>query len=72
MSISSTALGDGPKGAKPLAVTVKIACQLVGIGNTKMWELIRDGRVSTVCIGRRRLVIFASLEALLSPETKAA
>ncbi len=50
---------------KPLAVTVKTARGLLGIGNTKMWELIRAGLVDTATLGRRRLVIFASLEALL-------
>jgi hypothetical protein len=54
-----------PQGAKPLAVSVKTACKLVGVGNTTMWALIKLGRVQT-SIGRRRLVIYASLESLLS------
>ena len=29
-----------PQGTKPLAVSVKIACKLVGVGNTTMWALI--------------------------------
>jgi hypothetical protein len=37
-----------------------------------MWALIKDGRVKTVRIGRRRLVIYASLEALLGQEAGAA
>ena len=57
---------DAGKGIKPLAVPVKTACRLVGVGNTSMWALIKAGRVKTVSIGRRRLVIYASLEALLS------
>jgi excisionase family DNA binding protein len=55
-----------PQGAKPLAVSVKTACKLVGVGNTTMWALIKLGRVQTISIGRRRLVIYASLESLLS------
>lgn len=58
--------------AKPLAVQVKTACELIGVGNTTMWALIKDGRVKTVRIGRRRLVIYASLEALLVLEAGAA
>jgi excisionase family DNA binding protein len=58
--------------AKPLAVPVKTACKLVGVGNTMMWALIKDGRVQTIRIGRRRLVIYASLEALLIVEAGAA
>jgi len=57
---------------KPLAVPVKTACKLVGVGNTTMWALIKDGRVKTVRIGRRRLVIYASLETLLILEAGAA
>jgi excisionase family DNA binding protein len=52
---------------KPLAVPVKRACKLMGVGNTTMWGLIKAGRVKTICIGRRRLVVYTSLESLLSP-----
>jgi hypothetical protein len=57
---------EAGKEIRPLAVPVKTACQLVGVGNNSMWALIKAGRVKTVSIGRRRLVIYASLEALLS------
>jgi len=49
-------------------VPVKIACKLMGVGNTTMWSLIKTGRVKTVKIGRRRLIIFSSLESLLAAE----
>jgi excisionase family DNA binding protein len=70
MSIPSTGLSDYE--AKPLTVSVKTACKLVGVGNTTMWELIKEGRVKTVRIGRRRLIIYASLEMLLVSEAGAA
>jgi hypothetical protein len=67
MSTCKTAVPDKPdEGFKPLAVPVKTACQLIGVGNTSMWTLIKTGRVKTVSVGRRRLVIYASLEDLLS------
>jgi excisionase family DNA binding protein len=59
---------DAPQNSKPLAVSVKTACRLLGIGNTKMWELIRNGRVQTAPLGRKRLVIYRSLERLLAPK----
>jgi excisionase family DNA binding protein len=66
MTIHCTAVPrDAPEDVKPLAVPVKTACRLVGVGNTTMWALIKSGRVKTVSLGRRRLVIYASLEALL-------
>jgi excisionase family DNA binding protein len=58
--------------AKPLAVTVPTACRLIGVGNTKMWELIKLGRVKTTRVGRRRLVLYSSLEALIAPDAGAA
>jgi hypothetical protein len=72
MPISRAALSDdGLQGIRPLAVPVKIACRLVGVGNTTMWGLIKAGRVKTVSIGRRRLVIYVSLESLLVDEAEA-
>jgi excisionase family DNA binding protein len=71
MSTCTTGISlDRLEGAKPLAVTVRNACKLLGIGNTTMWALIKTGRVKTVSIGRRRLVIYSSLELLLTPEAE--
>jgi excisionase family DNA binding protein len=46
-------------------VPVKMACQLVGIGNSTMWKYIKEGRVKTISLGRKRLVIYESLEQLV-------
>ena len=68
MTIYATGmLLDEPESAKPLAVPVRTACKLIGVSNTTMWALIKTGRVKSVNIGRRRLVICASLESLLAP-----
>jgi len=61
------ATARGPPAIKTLAVTVKTARQVTGLGNTTMWALIKSGRVKTVSIGRRRLVVYASLESLVGP-----
>ena len=67
MTIHATGISyDAPESARPLAVSVKTACKLVGVGRTSMWALIKSGSVKTVSIGRRRLIIYASLETLLS------
>lgn len=49
---------------KPLAVPVDTGCSLIGVGRTKMYELINEKRVRTITIGRRRLLVYESLEAL--------
>jgi len=50
---------------QPLAVTVREACRLTGIGRTLLYDMIRDGRVKALRLGRRRLVTTASLNALI-------
>ena len=50
---------------KPLAVTVRHGREILGIGHTKFYELIGDGRIQTKMIDGRRLVIYSSLEKLL-------
>ncbi len=52
---------------QPLAVTISDTCRITGLGRTKVYELIAEGKLKTVAIGRRRLVIFESIEALLRP-----
>jgi hypothetical protein len=55
---------------KPLAVTVKNACEIIGVGHTTMWSLIKDEKVQTFSIGRRRLVVYSSLETLLQTDRR--
>lgn len=50
------ATDPAPHGLAPRAVSVEAAAELLGIGRTTMFGLIRAGEVETVCIGRRRLV----------------
>ena len=57
-------------GLKPITVTVQTARDLLGVRNTLIWAMIKDGRIRTVNIGRRRLVLYSSLEAIT--EAKAA
>ena len=52
---------------RPLAVSVRTACALLGLGNAKMWELIKGGHIETIRVGRKRLVVYASLEELVEP-----
>jgi excisionase family DNA binding protein len=47
-----------------LCVSIKEAAHSLGIGRTKIYELIADGRLETVKIGRRTTVRTASIRAL--------
>ena len=58
-----------PPNKTPLAVTVKRACELSGLGPTSIWAFLRDGRLEAVRVRgvRRTLVNYASLARLLVP-----
>lgn len=48
-----------------IAVSVDEARRAIGIGKTKLYELINDGSLKTFTVGRRRLVTTASIKALV-------
>lgn len=49
-----------------LAYSINEACEATSIGRTRMYELINSGDVQATRIGKRTLVIAASLHALVS------
>ena len=59
-----------PPDLTPITVTLATAKQLSGLGYTTLWGLIKDRKLETVHVGRRRLIIFRSLEALLVPDAR--
>lgn len=48
-----------------LAFTIPEACHAIGIGRSKLYELIAQGRVETRKIGSRTLIPTESLKALI-------
>ena len=68
MSIASTGLGDEgrhPGKLKPLTVTVGAAAAISGISTSKLWQMIKNGTLPVTRLGRRTLIHFAALEALM-------
>jgi hypothetical protein len=49
---------------KPLLVSGPKARKIIGVGNTKFWELVKAGKIKMANVGGRRMVVYASLEAL--------
>jgi excisionase family DNA binding protein len=47
-----------------LAYRVAHFCKSIGLGKTKFYELVRDGKIRTVVIGGRRLVPAAEAQRL--------
>jgi hypothetical protein len=50
----------------PAMHPVANACRIGGIGRTKLFELIRDGRVDARKLGRKTLITDASLRGFLA------
>lgn len=49
---------------EPLLLSIAEAARSLGVGRSKAYELIGDGQLETVTIGRRRLVKMESLKAI--------
>lgn len=51
---------------QPVTMTIPGSIAFTGIGRTKLYELIRDGKIETVKIGTRTLVKVESLRQLVA------
>jgi len=58
-----------PVRAGLLALRVKDACRLTGIGRSKLYLLIKEGHISTVKIGSMTPIPMSSLRTLLEPRS---
>jgi excisionase family DNA binding protein len=50
---------------KKLSVTLKQASEATGLSVRKLYQLIGEGKLKSKTVGRRRLIIWQSLEELL-------
>ncbi|GAM06288.1 MULTISPECIES: helix-turn-helix domain-containing protein [Novosphingobium] len=50
---------------EPISVRIPEACRLTGIGRSKLYELIAEGRIEVVKVGAITLVPYASLRGLI-------
>jgi excisionase family DNA binding protein len=57
----------GVSALKPLTVTVRVARQITGLGNTTIYQLIADGILESTKVRNKRLITFQSLERLTTP-----
>ena len=52
----------------PLLVSVKQACRILSIGETRMYELLGNNSVRSCNLGRSRLIEYASLKAFVKQQ----
>ncbi|WP_419956686.1 helix-turn-helix domain-containing protein [Novosphingobium rhizovicinum] len=50
---------------EPLAVRIPEACRMIGIGRSKLYELIADGTIEIVKIGSVTVIPVSQLKALV-------
>lgn len=50
---------------EPLSVDIPDACRLTGLGRSKLYELLGNGEIASVKVGKRRLITVAALRAWL-------
>jgi excisionase family DNA binding protein len=57
--------------SEPLLVSVREAARLLGLGRDNTYALVRDGRLRSVGVGRKRLVPRIELERWIASELEA-
>jgi excisionase family DNA binding protein len=56
---------SGHQSVEPICVRVNDAARMIGVGRTKLYELISSGELETVKIGKATRVTTASLRVLV-------
>jgi excisionase family DNA binding protein len=56
--------GIGRTKMEPVLCSIPDAAAALGLGRSKIYELIAEGKLATITIGRRRLVRLDSIRAL--------
>jgi excisionase family DNA binding protein len=49
-----------------VTVTVADACKAIGVGRTVLYELLSEGKLDSITLGRRRLITTESIRRLVS------
>jgi excisionase family DNA binding protein len=60
---------DRKPDVKPLSVRIPDACRMTGIGRSKLYELIKEGRIRTIKVGTATLIPVRALAEFLGIET---
>ncbi|PRW84533.1 DNA-binding protein [Pseudomonas simiae] len=56
--------------ANPNSVGVEDGARLIGVARSAMYDYIGRGEIPTFKLGRRRLILFKSLEAFVSRQAQ--
>ncbi len=56
-----------PSPSQPVSMTIGAAVRYSGLGRTTLYKLIGEGKLAAVKVMGRRLILRASLDALIVP-----
>ena len=56
---------SAPQSVEPICVRINDAARMIGVGRTKLYELISSGELETVKIGKATRITTASLRKLV-------
>jgi excisionase family DNA binding protein len=57
--------------AAPITASIGEFCKLAGIGRSLVYEMIGDGRLDSIVIGKRRLIVLDSYRRLVERQRAA-
>lgn len=57
-----------PQEVEPLTITIAQFKRMTGLGHTKTYQLIREGRLVSTKVDARRLIDFQSAKKLVKPQ----
>jgi hypothetical protein len=57
--------------APVLGVSVREACRITSFSRSYIWLLIKNGRLRTISAGRRRVIVYKSLQAMFEDQNEA-
>lgn len=63
--VRPSSLSKEPPPPAAVAMTVATAISVLGVGKTKLYELLTAGDLQAIRIGRRRLILRESIDALV-------
>lgn len=56
---------DTDEAPEPITISVVTALKILGLGRSKFYELIQDKEIEVVKVGRRTLVLMASVRSFV-------
>lgn len=62
---------DADAQLQPLAVRITVAARMIGLSRSMIYELMEEGAIESIKVGRARLIPVDSLRAFLASKPRA-